>query len=124
MGSMRVPTQHLGEAAEDLAAAFLRLSGFEIVDRNVRAGGGEIDLVARRGAWLHLIEVRYRRTARFGHPVETLRGRKARALARAARAYVARLGAGGSCWRFDAVSVVFETDNSAQVRLFPGILRM
>ena len=113
-----------GAAAEDLAADYLRLRGFEIVERNVRVAGGEIDLVARRGEWLVLVEVRFRGSCSHGHPVETVCGRKARAVGRAARAYLAQGRRGASCWRFDVVTVTLEEDGEARVRQFPGAVSL
>jgi putative endonuclease len=118
------PSHARGVAAEDLAAAFLRLSGHEILERNVRIGGGEIDLIAQRGQWLFLVEVRYRGSTRYGHPIETLADRKRRALARSARAYIARRGWADRCWRIDAVTVVARTDGSVIIRRFPRILQL
>ena len=38
-----------GAAAEDLAAAYVRLLGWEVVARNTRLAGVEVDLVAEIG---------------------------------------------------------------------------
>jgi putative endonuclease len=110
----------LGAAAETMAAAYLTLCGWVVAGRNVRICGGEIDVVARRGDWLLLVEVRYRRETRFGQPIETICGRKARALARAARAYIARHRGNAGCWRLDVVTVTLATDGSARIRQYPG----
>lgn len=112
--------RRLGIAAEQMAAAYLSLEGWDVTDRNVRIAGGEIDLIARRGEWLLLVEVRYRRTARHGAPVDTVCGHKARALGRAGRAYVACRRNGASCWRFDVITVTMESEGEAWVRRFAG----
>lgn len=51
-----------GRHAEEIAARWLALQGFELLDRNRRAADGEIDLVARDGATLVFVEVRLRRS--------------------------------------------------------------
>ncbi len=111
-----------GNAAEDLAAAYLRIRGCEIIGRNVRIGGGEIDLIARRSDWVLLVEVRYREGVAFGSPIETIRGRKARAMARAARAWICRNRHGVGCWRIDAVTVSLDPRGEVTVRHFPGVV--
>ncbi|MBM3287193.1 MAG: YraN family protein [Candidatus Eisenbacteria bacterium] len=111
-----------GAAAETIAAAYLRLRGCEIVGRNVRAGGGEIDIVARRGDWLLLVEVRFRRDDRFGLPVETIRGRKRDAIRRAAHAYLSGAGGRPACWRCDIVSVDLLGDGDMRVRHYPNAI--
>ena len=49
-----------GQKAETLAALWLRLKGYRILARRFRAPPGEIDLVARRGRVLALVEVKAR----------------------------------------------------------------
>ncbi|WP_298812776.1 YraN family protein [uncultured Sphingomonas sp.] len=52
-----------GRRGERLAAWWLRLKGWRIIDRRVRTPAGEVDLVARRGALVAFVEVKMRRTA-------------------------------------------------------------
>jgi putative endonuclease len=110
----------LGVAAEQMAAAYLAIEGWDVTERNVRIAGGEIDLIARRGAWVLLVEVRFRRSSIHGTAVETVCGPKARALGRAGRAYVARRRGRAECWRFDIITVTLGSDGDAWVRSFPG----
>ena len=55
----------VGARAEDAACAYLREKGYEILDRNLRLGHGELDIVARRDGVTAFVEVKYRRDARF-----------------------------------------------------------
>ena len=59
--------------------------GGRIVARNVRAGGVEIDLIATRGRLVAFVEVKTRRSARFGRPEEAVDAAK-----RAARSSLER----------------------------------
>ena len=52
-----------GRRGERMAAWWLRLKGWQILDRRVRTPVGEVDLVARRGALIAFVEVKTRRTA-------------------------------------------------------------
>ncbi|MGL4313567.1 MAG: YraN family protein [Sphingomonas sp.] len=52
-----------GRRGERLAAWWLRLKGWHILDRRVRTPVGEVDLVARRGALIAFVEVKMRATA-------------------------------------------------------------
>lgn len=52
----------LGIQAERLAALLLRLKGFRIVARRYRTPLGEIDLIARRGNLVLIVEVKARAT--------------------------------------------------------------
>lgn len=50
----------LGDAAEELVAKWLPSLGLEVLQRNVRLGYLEIDIVAREGSVLAVVEVRRR----------------------------------------------------------------
>lgn len=51
-----------GHSSEWLAAAALMLKGFRIVARRYRTKSGEIDLIARRGNLVLIVEVKARKT--------------------------------------------------------------
>ena len=51
-----------GHRGETLAAFALWLKGYRIVARRYRAPGGEIDLIARRGGLVLIVEVKARAT--------------------------------------------------------------
>lgn len=81
-----------GRWAERVAAGWLRLKGYRILERNLRGAGGgagEIDILARRGDVLAIVEVKARATAAD----EVLTARQRHRLERAALAQAARLGA-------------------------------
>jgi putative endonuclease len=91
-----------GAAAETLAAEFLVKRGVEIIARNYRCRGGEIDLIARDRDMLVFVEVRLRSNAAFGGAAASITVAKRRRLARAAGHYLAKLGREPPC-RFDAI---------------------
>ena len=91
-----------GAAAEALAAEFLAQRGVDIVARNYRCRGGEIDLIARDRDTLVFVEVRLRSNAAFGGAAASITAAKRRRLARAAGHYLAKLGREPPC-RFDAI---------------------
>ena len=62
----------LGRWGEAVAGDFLVAHGYEVVDRGWRCPQGEIDIVARLDDTLAFVEVKTRRTARFGHPLEAI----------------------------------------------------
>ncbi len=97
-------SRQAGAQAEERAAFFLKGQGYRILERNLRAGGGEIDIVARDGDTLVFVEVRLRRSASFGSPAETVGPAKRRRLVRAALAYAQALDL--DCpMRFDVVAL-------------------
>ena len=90
-----------GAAGEDLAAAYLALLGWELVARNTRLAGVEVDLVARDGRTTVLVEVKYRARSDFGGADAAIDARKRERLRRAALA----ASAGRSDVRIDIVSL-------------------
>jgi len=51
-------TREIGNIAEDKAIEFLKINGYEIIDRNFYTKFGEIDIVAKKDNVLHFIEVK------------------------------------------------------------------
>jgi putative endonuclease len=98
--------RRLGQRGEQLAADRLAGLGYEIVERNYRCPAGEIDLVTRReGRWV-FVEVRTRRSTRFGSPEESVTRRKRAHLIASAEHYLQAHGALEADWRIDAVAIV------------------
>jgi putative endonuclease len=64
--------QALGERGEELAAAFLENAGLVILERNFRCPRGELDIIARDGDTAVFVEVKTRRTAALGSPLEAV----------------------------------------------------
>ena len=94
----------LGLTAEALCAWHLRLRGYRILARRFRTPVGEIDIVARRGGVLAVIEVKARRDRATA--VEALGGAQRRRIVRAAEAFMAaRPGCAGLAIRFDVMVV-------------------
>ncbi|NPA55645.1 MAG: YraN family protein [Epsilonproteobacteria bacterium] len=51
-------TREIGSIAEQKAVEYLLRCGFEIVDRNFYIRGGEIDIIAKKDAIIHFVEVK------------------------------------------------------------------
>lgn len=57
----RKKAQRYGHFSEALAAFSLRLKGYKILERNFKTKSGEIDIIARKGDLIAIIEVKARR---------------------------------------------------------------
>ncbi len=111
----------VGPRGEALAAQFLASSGYRLVARNVRSTFGEIDLVARDGQTLCFVEIKARRSTRFGWPEESVTPEKQRRLGRLAEWYCKAYRTGNVPVRFDVVSILFSPDGSVgRTRLIKG----
>jgi len=91
-----------GRKGEGLAALWLRLKGYRILARGYRAAVGEIDIVARRGRVVALVEVKAR--ARLADARAAITPVQRRRIARAAEVFLQRHPALHGCdLRYDAV---------------------
>lgn len=100
---MSLPRQLLGKEAEAAAERLLRQKGYRILDRNVRIGRGELDIVARVGETVIFVEVKARRTDRYGGVAHAVTARKERQLIQLAARYLARHRLERQPCRFDVL---------------------
>lgn len=99
-------TTERGKRGEERAADFLRSRGYQIVERNYRWRGGEIDLIAREGGCLVFVEVKSRATHAFGVPEDHITREKRSKLIRTATRYVAEHPSAAALdVRFDVVAL-------------------
>lgn len=94
-----------GAAFEDLASSYLEGKGYRILERNVTVLRKEVDIVAADGDTIVFVEVKGRRSARFGCASEAVAARKQHHLVKAAVAYLGRRGLWARPCRFDVVAV-------------------
>ena len=99
----------LGQQGEALTAAFLERKGYAILCRNYRCRSGEVDIIARKKKLICFIEVKTRRTDRFGQPEEAVTPHKQRKIGRAAQDFLLRHRLEDQPARFDVAAVDFST---------------
>lgn len=93
-----------GRRAETLACWWLRLRGYSIVARNLRVLGREVDVVARRGSTLVVVEVKARRRGHRGQAEEMVGMRQRGRLLQAAEVLLER-DARARTVRIDVIAV-------------------
>lgn len=101
----------IGRLGEDIATAFLERRGAVIVDRNVRVGRGEIDLLVDLDGQRVAVEVKSGRSP-AARPDENFDAAKEGHVRRAAQRLTPPV------WRIDLVTVVFN-ETGAIVRWLP-----
>jgi putative endonuclease len=95
-----------GLAGEEQAIRYLLSRGCRIEAHRFRVGHAEIDLIARQGDLVTFVEVKTRRGAAFGSPLEAVTGSKRRELVKVARVWVDRFGRPADIYRFDCIAIV------------------
>ncbi|MDD3149519.1 MAG: YraN family protein [Candidatus Gastranaerophilales bacterium] len=78
-----------GNLGEQLAADFLIKNGYKIIERNWHFSRiGEVDIIAMHKDTLIFVEVKTRKTANFGHPLEAITYAKTNQLRNLASAFI------------------------------------
>ncbi len=111
---MSAARQAFGELGERIAERWLRRRGWRVVQRRFRSGHRDIDLVVERDGTVAFVEVKARKGAEFGGPVQAVNYRKQKELKRSAMVWIDRHGQEAESYRFDVVGVLLD---GAEVRI-------
>ena len=101
----------IGKRGEDIAAEFLQEQGYRILQRRYRSKLGEIDIIATKADWCVFIEVKTRKSARFGLPSEAVNYYKQGKIINTALLYLAFTGRQNCPVRFDVIEIILTPDN-------------
>ncbi len=102
-----------GILGEKLAGDFLGKNGYSIIETNYRCPAGEIDIIAQQRDTLVFIEVRTKKSRRFGTPEESITPAKMEKLRTVAAHYGQNRSNLPAAWRIDVVAI--EMDNAGKV---------
>lgn len=98
-----------GDRGEEAALRYLLREGYTLVERNYRTRFGEVDLILRDGDTLVFVEVKLRRNAAFGSPLEAVTARKQQTIRALAEGYIAEKDLDSQEVRFDVVGLLAGT---------------
>jgi putative endonuclease len=101
----------LGKAGEILALAHLTEKGYLILEKNWKWGREEIDIIARDGNFIVIVEVKTRASNFFAEPEANVTKSKQRILVRAANAFVNYRRQSGEV-RFDIISILIRPEGN------------
>ena len=99
-------TRQAGNEGEEQATRFLRNQGYQILARNFRAAGGELDIVARHKDTLVFVEVKTRASTGFGGPAAAVTHTKQMRITHAAMQYLKAKSPKFDSIRFDVICVL------------------
>jgi putative endonuclease len=77
-----------GRLGEEMAGEYLVKSGFKILHQNWRHSHWEVDVIASLNDTLHFIEIKTRRTKKFGFPEDDVTKKKMENLINASEEYL------------------------------------
>lgn len=107
-----------GKKGEDIAAAFLEGKGYRILHRNWKAGGREVDLIARDGEFLVFAEVKTRQANTAIYPESAVDEIKQRHITGAAEYFMEQYTDLFFDIRFDIIAITFHTDTDYKLLHF------
>lgn len=102
----------LGKSGEEAAVGLLIKKGYKILARNYKSKFGEIDIIAKEGDTFCFIEVKTRRSDRFGFPQDAVQARKQMQISKAALGFLQENSLLDRKARFDVISVMHAEDGS------------
>lgn len=114
--------QYLGSLGENAAASHLIAIGYRIIERSFKKPQGDIDIVALDGNILVFIEVKTRRSSRYGSGEDAITPWKMTSLIRSAYYYKNKHPQLPDSLRIDVVIVaVSDTDCVEKISVYKNI---
>ena len=101
---------NIGKYGEGLACKYLESKGYKIKERNYRTFLGEIDIVCEYKKNIIFVEVKTRRSDKFGYPEEAINFSKQRKIIKNALCYLAKYHLWGENCCFDVILVRISKD--------------
>jgi putative endonuclease len=109
-----------GTAGEDMAVKWLQEKGYEILHRNWRHKQYEIDMIALKNNFLHIIEVKTRNHSPFGYPEDSVGKKKFRNLKRAADEFLF-VNPGHKWIQYDILAITLFKDKEPEYFLLEDV---
>ncbi|MDO9591968.1 MAG: YraN family protein, partial [Erysipelotrichaceae bacterium] len=115
------PARHLdlGRQGEEAAAKLLADKGLRILERNLRLGRLELDLVCEEGDTIVFVEVKTRAEGSLATPADGLTRQKCSRLQRAAQLYLSQHELWHRPCRLDLVAVLFRAGTLHNIQHTP-----
>ncbi len=101
-----------GKKGEDIAVAYLKSRGYQIIERNYRCPLGEIDVVARDRDTIVFVEVKSRKSQEFGDPQLAVVKGKQKKISRISLMYLKEKHLYPCDARFDVVAIKMLPDGN------------
>ena len=99
-----------------MAVRFLKKHGYKILEQNFRTQLGEIDIIAKDRQTIAFIEVKTRRSLKYGSPKTAITLEKQRKISMAALLYLKQNDQSRVDARFDVVTVRTDSGDIAVIK--------
>jgi putative endonuclease len=107
---------NIGEIGEEIAVQYLAKKGYIILEKNLKVNFGEIDIIAEKNNCICFVEVKSRKTMKYGLPEEAITQLKKKRIIKVAQFYIKKKHIRNKLFRFDVISINFEKIISGKIR--------
>ena len=114
---MKIGPYAFGKQGENRAVLYLKKKGYKIIENNYRTKYGEIDIIAMDGNTIVFVEVKARRSTKFGKPEDSVTVKKQRKISMVALDYLKKNNKMNQRARFDVISIYDQCGN-AKIEIF------
>ncbi len=97
----------IGSIGEDIATKFLKKNKYKIIENNFKCKLGEIDIIAKDGDYLVFVEVKTRKSTKYGMPSEAVNYYKQQKIIQVAKYYLMNKSLDANV-RFDVIEIIIE----------------
>lgn len=104
----------IGKLGEDIVCSYLKKKGYTLLQRNYFVRQGEIDIVFEKKSKLYFVEVKTRKSLKYGLPGEAVNISKQRKIVRAALSYLQENKVFNKQYQFDVVEVYLSEEGFLQ----------
>jgi len=111
---------HTGKLGEELGSSFLVTNGYILKEKNWRHTHWEVDVIAEKDTVLHFIEIKTRRSNKYGKPEEKVGRKKIQNLINAAEEYLYK----NPAWKriqFNILSILIIKDQPVEYFLIEDV---
>ncbi len=113
-------SKQLGNKGEDLASEYLQNLGYKILDRNYKTLFGEIDIIAKKGKTIAIVEVKTRISSNKEQnffPEDNITIEKQKKLLKLGSFFISQSKEYSDyAWEIDVVAVEINQENQANIR--------
>ncbi|ONI38508.1 hypothetical protein AN639_13015 [Candidatus Epulonipiscium fishelsonii] len=117
----RKTSVEIGKYYEDVAAQFLIDKGYTILKRNYRKKyEGEIDIICQRDDNIVFVEVKYRKSVRYGFPREFITYKKQNRIITVSKYYMMEEYNYDAVYTYDVIEICNDNINHIENAFFGG----
>jgi putative endonuclease len=128
----RTERKKIGDLGEKIAAEWLQMKKFKIIEKNYLKKWGEIDIIAEKENKVHFVEVKsvshenlsnISRETDVYRPEDNIHPQKLKRLSRTIQSYVLEKLGDDKEWQFDAMTVYLDEKNKkAKVKILEDLV--